>query len=258
MICYGKSIPSIAEDLNTTEEKATQIYNAVLTNLSGLKVLMDESQEMARQLGFVETKWGRRRHIPDMQLQPFEIISEGTKNFDPFFDSEELGVVDDTERLKRKYLKEISEAKYKQQKEKIKLKAEEDGFKIKENTRKIDDATRLCVNSRIQGSAADMTKIAMRLIGTSQKLKDLDFHMMLLVHDEILGECPLVNVAEAEEEFIQCMLGAAKDLRTGALVDPTKVIRWYGKEYENEDFTDLTIQNILSGAESGIKQAKKK
>ena len=30
---------SIAEDLNTTEEKATEIYNAVLTNISGLDIL---------------------------------------------------------------------------------------------------------------------------------------------------------------------------------------------------------------------------
>jgi len=137
---------SIAEDLKTTEEKATEIYNAVLTNIHGLKHFMDESQEMARQLGFVETKCGRRRHIPDMQLPPFEITSVGTKNFDPFFDSEQLGVIDDIERLKRKYLQEISQAKYKQQKEKIKLNAEKDGFKIKENTKKIEDATRQCVN----------------------------------------------------------------------------------------------------------------
>ena len=66
---------SIAEDLNTTEEKATEIYNAVLTNISGLRHFMEYSQEFCRKYGYVETKWGRRRHIPDMMLPPFEITS---------------------------------------------------------------------------------------------------------------------------------------------------------------------------------------
>lgn len=378
---------SIAEDLNVSEEKATEIYNAVLRNIPGLKRFMDESQEMARQLGYVEDKWGRRRYIPDMQLPPFEVTSVGTKNFDPFFDSEELGVVDDCERLKRKYLQEISQAKYKQQKEKIKLNAEKDGFKIKENTRKIEDAIRQCVNcvdkatqiltqsgwktvdelikndivqtynlnnhqlewqhlidinkyygqfnmfhikkkgidclctqehkfldisqetdkliplksinqiitftqnkrqrfvptkidkkdikhvgtrdfvwcpttpngtwvakrnntvyitgnSRVQSSAASQSKIAMRLIATNPELKRLKFKMELLVHDEIIGEAPFVNVKEIEPIFQQCMLDSAKDLRTGAQCDCSCVQRWYGDEIEIEDLTMETLQKL--------------
>lgn len=243
-ICYGKTMKSIAEDLNVSEEKATEIYNAVLRNIPGLKRFMDESQEMARQLGYVEDKWGRRRYIPDMQLPPFEVTSVGTKNFDPFFDSEELGVVDDCERLRRKYLQEISQAKYKQQKEKIKLNAEKDGFKIKENTRKIEDAIRQCVNARVQGSAASQSKVAMRLIGTNPELKKLKFKMELLVHDEIIGEAPFVNVQEVEPIFQQCMLDSAKDLRTGAQCDCSCVQRWYGDEIEIEDLTMETLQKL--------------
>ena len=243
-ICYGKTMKSIAEDLNVTEEKATEIYNAVLTNISGLRHFMEYSQEFCRKYGYVETKWGRRRHIPDMMLPPFEITSVGTKNFDPFFDSEELGVIDDSEKLRRKYLQEISQAKYKQQKEKIKANAEKDGFKIKENTRKIEDATRQVVNARVQGSAADQTKIAMRLIGTNEKLKQLDFKMILLVHDEIIGECPFVCAKTVIPIFQQCMLDAAKDLRSGAKCDCEVSLRWYGKSFEDDELTHETLQKI--------------
>lgn len=235
---------SIAEDLNVSEDKATEIYNAVLANIPGLKRFMDESQEMARQLGYVQDKWGRRRYIPDMQLEPFEVTCVGTKNFDPFFDSEQLGIIDDTERLRRKYLQDISQAKYKQQKDKIKINAEKDGFKIKDNTRKIEDAIRQCVNARVQGSAATQSKIAMKLIGSNEDLKRLKFKMELLVHDEIIGQCPFVNVVEAEPIFQQCMLNSAKDLRTGAQCDTSIVTRWYGDEIELEDVNMDTLQKL--------------
>ena len=244
-ICYGKTMKSIAEDLNTTEEKATEIYNAVLTNIGGLKHLMEYSQEFCKKYGYVETKWGRRRHIPDMQLEPFEITSVGMKNFDPFFDSQELGVIDESEKLRRKYLEEISKAKFKQQKEKIKMNAEKDGFKIKENTMKIEDATRQVVNARVQGSAADQTKIAMRLIGNNETLNKLDFKMVLLVHDEIIAECPFINAHDAIPIFKQCMLDAAKDLRSGAKCDETSSLAWYGKDFEYEDLNRETLLKLM-------------
>lgn len=236
-ICYGKTIKSIAEDLGVSEEKATEIYNAVLYNIPGLKHFMDESQDMARQLGYVEDNWGRRRHIPDMQLEPYEIISEGTKSFDPFFDSKELGVLDETEILKQKYKQELIESKFYSQKQKIKEKALKDGFKIKDNTKKIDDATRLCVNSRIQGSAATQSKIALKIIGSNQRLKELQFRMLILVHDEIIGEVPFINAKEAIPLFIQGMLDSAKDLKTGAKCDASIVLNWYGSEIDLEDLT---------------------
>lgn len=243
-ICYGKTMKSIAEDLNTTEEKATEIYNAVLTNISGLRNFMEYSQAFCKQYGYVETKWGRRRHIPDMQLEPYEITSVGVANFDPFFDSEELGVIDDTERKKQQILQDLLKAKYKQQKDKIKLNAEKEGFKIKENTKKIEDATRQVVNARVQGSAADQTKIAMRLIGNDETLKKLDFKMVLLVHDEIIAECPFITAYQAIPIFKQCMLDAAKDLRSGAACDETSALKWYGKDFEYEDINHETLQKV--------------
>ena len=231
-ICYGKVMKSIAQDMGVTEEKAQEIYDAVMRNIPGLKRFMDESQEMARVNGWVETKWGRRRHIPDMQLQPYEIKCKGTTNFDPFFDSTELGVVDDTERLKQQYLNDLCNAKYFKEKQKIKEKAEADGFSIKDNNGFIANATRQCVNSRVQGSAADQTKIAMYNIYTNKRLKELGWKTLLLVHDEIIGECPVENAKECSEIFVQCMLDSAKDLRTGAKCDASFCYEWYGEEVD--------------------------
>ena len=240
-ICYGKSMKSIAEDLNVSEEKATEIYNAVLTNIPGLKNFMIESQEMAKNFGWVETKWGRRRHIPEMQLPQYDVIIKGNKNFDPFFDSKELGVIDDTDRLKQKYIDDLLNAKYYKQKQQIKEKAEKDGFKIIDNTRTISDAERQCVNSRVQGSAADQSKIAIRLIGENKRLKELGFKMLLLVHDEIIGECPIQNVKECRDIFTECMINSANDLRTGAKCDASVVVKWYGEEL---DIDNLTVEQL--------------
>ena len=223
---------TIATDMNVSEEKAQEIYDAVMRNIPGLKRFMEESQEMARANGWVETKWGRRRHIPKMQLPPYEVTCEGTLNFDPFFDSEELGIIDDTERLKQQYITEISNAKYYKDKQKIKDKAKQNGFHIHDNTRFIEEATRQCVNSRVQGSAADQTKIAMHNIYTNERLKELGWRTLLLVHDEIIGECPVENAKEASKLFVQCMLDSAKDLRTGAKCDASYVFRWYGDEVD--------------------------
>ena len=150
-ICYGKTMKSIAEDLHKTEQEAQEIYDAVMTNIKGLKHLMEDSEEFARVHGYVETKWGRRRHIPDMQLEPYVLTSKGNANFDPFFDSAEIGMINDEDRVKQALIQELKEARWRSQKEKVKAKIEKEGFTLKENTKKIDDATRQCVNSRIQG-----------------------------------------------------------------------------------------------------------
>lgn len=240
-ICYGRTIKTIAEQLGCETEKAQQIKDSVMNGIKGLVTLEQESEEMARKYGWVETKWGRRRHIPDMQLPPYEIQTIGTTNFDPFFDSEELGVVDDTERLKQKYLEEINNAKYYKQIQAIKEKAEKDGFHIHDNRRFIEDAKRQCVNSRIQGSAADQTKIAIHNITTNELLKKYNWKTLLLVHDEIIGECPLIFAKECGKLLTSCMIDAAKDLRTGAKCDASYVFNWYGDEVDIEKMTQEEI-----------------
>ena len=195
---------------------------------------MLESEEQARRLGFVETIWGRRRHIPEMQLLPYE-VKLSSKSFDPFFDSQSLGVVDEAEKLRIEYTNKLINARDNKQRSWIKKQAQQQNITIIDNNREIEEAKRQCVNSRVQGSAADQAKIAIRLIGTNEILKKYKFNMTLLVHDEIIGECPVIFAKNVVPIFKQCMLDAANDLRTGAKCDCTLTYKWYGEEINLED-----------------------
>ncbi len=104
----------------------------------------------------------------------------------------------------------------------IKKKAREDGYVVTEFGRKryIPELSasnknvqhfgeRVAMNSPIQGTAADIIKIAM--IKTAQALADkkLDARMVLQVHDELLIECHRSCAEEAKQILIECMEGAA-------------------------------------------------
>ena len=84
-------------------------------------------------------------------------------------------------------------------KEKIKQLAKDEGYKIVDNGGYIADAQRQCVNSIIQGSAADMTKIAMIRIHDNKRLQELGYKLIIPVHDEVLGVCPKENAKEVRD-----------------------------------------------------------
>lgn len=229
-VCYGKGIDSIAEDLGISAEEAQEVYDKIMDNFVNLKKLMDDSQDMARRLGYVETIYGRRRHIPDMQLELFEVTVNDNKYFDPFFDTQELGVVTIADKKINQYKAELKACRWYKQKQEIKERITKDGFKVVENTKKINDATRLCVNSIIQGSAADLSKLAMYQVGTNPRLKELDFRLLLMIHDELIGECPEENVPEVSKLLSEIMVGACKDLKVPMHVDVDVSYRWYENE----------------------------
>ena len=99
---------------------------------------------------------------------------------------------------------------------------------IIDNGKKIADAERQCVNSRIQGSAADLTKLAMIYLHKNARLKELGFKMLIPVHDEIIAECPLENAKECSELLAKTMSGAAeKILEMPIKCDVTISKEWY-------------------------------
>lgn len=150
-ILYGRGIPSIAEQLGITVEEAKEIYNKVLAKFEGLAAFIKESEQMAREYGYVTTVWGRRRQIPDMQLPYYEFYYKDgcNPNFDPLSsDLSETDVPDDiiisfTQQLLRCYGRE--------KKEILKEKIRQQGFKIIDNTSIIAKAKRQVVNARVQG-----------------------------------------------------------------------------------------------------------
>jgi DNA polymerase I-like protein with 3'-5' exonuclease and polymerase domains len=64
---------------------------------------------------------------------------------------------------------------------------------------------RQSVNSIIQGSAADVAKMAMILCDNDPKLNELGADLLLQVHDELLFEVPEENIREAEETAVERM-----------------------------------------------------
>lgn len=231
-VLYGKGVAAIAEDLRVTKKKAQEIYDKVMISFPGLKQFMEDSENMARDYGFVTTVWGRKRRLPNMQLDPYEFTYIGgvPKDFDPLFDDEDEfddGSLEVDEATKQRYTNILNRTYSRREKEVIKAKAKNEGILIKDNGGYIAEATRQCVNSRIQGSAADQTKLAMILVGNDKKLKELGFRMLLAVHDELIGECPRENAKEVAERFSMLMVEAAKDLVVPSKCDVEITECWY-------------------------------
>ncbi len=227
-VCYGRQIDSIAEQLGTTRNKAQEIYNKIMAAFPGLLQFMIDSQNMARELGYVDTFWGRKRRLPNMQLPYYEFDVDASKssNFDPLFDdfSEDFGL---TEEEIISYTNQLNACRGWKQKQSLIEDLKKEGITVRENTMKINDAERQCVNSRIQGSAADLTKIAIHLLGVNQQLKDLGFKLLLYVHDEIIGQCPKENIVQVKQLLEECMVGAGKDLDIPLVCDTEITEGWY-------------------------------
>lgn len=234
-ICYGKGVKAIGEDLNVNTKKAQQIYDSVLKEFPGLKQFMVDSENMARTEGFVTTIWGRKRRLPNIQLEPYEFSYIGglSKDFDPLFDDDEDIPTEVDEKTKQKYIRLLERAWSRKEKEIIIGKAKAEGILIKDNGGFIAEAKRQCVNARVQGSAADMTKLAMITVGNDEFLKSKGFKLLLPVHDELIGECPEENAKEVAKRFSELMVLAAKDLCVPSKCDVEVSRRWYG------DFIEL-------------------
>lgn len=249
-ILYGRQIPSIAEQLNVTNKEAQEIYNAVLKAFPQLAEYIDKTQEMAREKGYVTTAWGRRRHIPDMQLDKysFKYSSNNARMFDPLNFSRKAGEVPIV--IREKYMKELNNAYGWQNKNQVIQNAERDGIKITDNTGFIAQAERQCVNSTVQGSAADCTKLAMIQINNDEQMKKLDAHLIIQVHDEVIVECPEENQKEVAERLSYLMRTAPTDLIDLPFkCDCDFMKNWYMKGDENarEATTARQLENELKG-----------
>lgn len=234
-ILYGRGLNSVAEQLHTTKQMAQKIQDKVFKGFPAIKRFEDSTVQMAKDIGYVTTFWGRKRRLPEMQLDEFEFSWEAGHGNVDFLSFEDTEVSQEIPRdLLNKYKYKLSKAWGKQRKEVVE-EAKKDGIIITDNGGKIADATRQCVNSRIQGSAADMSKIAGRIIYDNQRLKELRFKLLIPIHDEYLAECPKENAKECAKIFSDCMCAAAKDLGIPIKCDVTITDRWYGTEVELEE-----------------------
>lgn len=231
-VMYGKGIKAIAEDLKVSQKIAQKINDTIMKTFPGLEKFMLDSQQMGVDYGFVTTFWGRKRRLPDMQLEPYEFsyISGVANDFDPLNFNEDEVNNDVSDDLKKKYRRLLKDAYGREAKRNIYEMAKQENIKIKDNTMVIAEAERQCVNSRVQGSAADLTKIAMKMVGNNLKLKELGFKLLLQVHDELIAECPEENYEECSDLFSLLMSEAGFDLGVKLKCDVAITKRWGEKK----------------------------
>lgn len=234
-VLYGRGVDSIGEQLGCTKEQAQEIKDSVFRGFPAIKEFEEKSKRMAKDLGYVTTVCGRKRRLPDMQLDEYEFrwkkgMSPDDDPLDFDGDNDTVSVV--SEDITEKYLKKLRKCKF-SEKQKIKEYAYKDGIQIIDNGGKIAEATRQTVNSRVQGGAADLTKLAMIKLWKSERLKELGFRMLIQVHDEIIAECPEENMNECAKLFAQTMSQAAEEiLEMPISCDIEKTYCWYGEPIE--------------------------
>lgn len=235
-ICYGRGAASIAEQIGKSTKEAQQIIDKFYAAFPTVKEWSDKTVEFAKKNGYVETWYGRRRYIKDIQLPEytFELINSRPQNFNPLsFDENETYSTEVCEEDKQYYTNKLNKCYGYMEKQQIKQSAEREGIRIHDNSGKVAEAVRQCVNSRIQGGAADMTKRAMLKIYNNQEMRDLGFRLLIGVHDELIGECPRENAKRCAELLEYCMCTANEDIiKIKQKCDVEVSECWYGESIE--------------------------
>ena len=231
-VLYGRGVPSIAEQLGTTTKKAQAIKDSVFKGFPAIPQFEEDSLDMAYEKGYVTTLWGRKRRLPDLQLPEYEFKwKDGAPPDDDLLDfdlSDDASEPEVPEEIQKKYIRKLKQAPF-FKKRAIFEESNKEGIWITDNGAKIADAQRQCVNARIQGSAADMSKLAMILVGNDKRLKELGFRLLIPVHDELIAECPEENVKECSERFAQLMSEAAQSRMTIPIKCDVEITKaWYG------------------------------
>ena len=162
-IIYGISDFGLSENVGITVKEAKKYIEDYLEKYPKIKEYMDNTKNIAVEKGYVETKFGRRRYVPNIVSQNY-IIREQAK--------------------------------------------------------------RIAMNAPIQGTAADITKIAMVKIEERIKKEKLDAKILLQVHDEIIVECnnnikeKVANILKEEmEKAAVLQVPLIADIRISEVMD---------------------------------------
>ena len=162
-IVYGISAFGLAEQLGIGRKEADSYINQYLKKYKGVKTFMDNIVEQAKENGYVETLYNRRRYITELSSNNFMVRQFGT---------------------------------------------------------------RAAMNTPIQGTAADIMKIAMIHVFNKLKEEGLDAKLILQIHDELLIECKLEQKEKVKQILKNCMENAAS-LSVPLEVEVSEADNWY-------------------------------
>ena len=239
---YGRGAKSIAEQLfgvaaskeenEANVQKAQAIKDSVYTAFPKIKPFEDASQRMVREKGYVTTLWGRRRHLEDFNLPTINLYYVYKDNDGNEIKREDLEVVNIQRAIS---IKADYFALFSRKAKEAFLKKLEDneGIVIVDNSSKISRASRQIINSRVQGSAADMSKLALIKIYNDEELTKRKVKLIIPVHDEILIETPLRYAKYVRQRFANDMETAARPVLTIPIkCDVETSIRWYDEQID--------------------------
>lgn len=227
-VLYGRGVDSIAEQIGKSKEEAQKIKDSVFKGFPAIQKFEADSIKMAEELGYVTTVCGRKRRLPSMMLPDYDVQwINGVKSDDDLLDFDSEPVTEVPDDVWYKWVNRVKSAPFKQRYKVFKA-ANEEGLYIVDNT-KDKDVTKV-VNARIQGSAADLTKIAMIHLRNNEELNKLGFRMLIPVHDEIIAECPEENAKRCSELLAETMSKAAEEILKMPINCDVEVSRaWYGE-----------------------------
>ena len=240
-ILYGMSPATAGARMGKSAEEGQQLMDNFFAQFPKVRELMDTSMADLIENGYVEDWAGRRRHLPDINLRNYEVraLKESKEaNFNPFLECEDRGSSLDPDkkikwdaRLEEKKKKDTGEIPNKTF-EVLAREAIKDGVLLIANTGRKAQAQRQCLNARIQGGAASLTKLAMVNVDRDPELLDLDAHLVITVHDEVLVECPMAYADKVEKRLPQVMIDTAKPfINVPMACDPYAERQWYIGEY---------------------------
>ena len=145
-IVYGISAYSLSQDIGVTVAEAKDYMEAYFASFPGVKAYMEAVVAKARENGYVETLFHRRRDLPELKSSNFNLRSFGE---------------------------------------------------------------RVALNMPIQGTAADLMKLAMVAVHRRLKAEGLRARLVLQVHDELIVECPEAEAETAAKLLAEEMRGVA-------------------------------------------------
>ena len=162
-IVYGISEFSLAQDIGVSRREAKEYIDSYLARFSGVRAYMHDIVETARNQGYVETIFHRRRYIPEIKSSNFNVRS---------------------------------------------------------------GAERIALNTPVQGSAADIIKLAMVRVRDALAQEELQAQLVLQVHDELIVECPAFE-APRVMEIVTAQMEHAVELDVPLVAEAKMGESWY-------------------------------
>lgn len=250
---YGMSVNTAAARMGKSKDEGQKLFDNFFASFPKVKQLIEDSKQYLKEHGYVEDWAGRRRHLDDYFLPRYEARYKDPQKlesvtFNPILECENRPEVD---RTLTEYVEKAEHGGNKKF-DTLAVEAASKGIILSANTGRIAQAERQCLNARIQGGAASLTKLAMVNVFNDQLLRDCMAKLIITVHDEVLCECPEFYADTVEQRLPKVMIDTAKPfINVGMKCDPYNVTRWYADEYGvaiQEEFKKLESKGLTRDA----------